>query len=453
MADDEADYSKTTAAAGVAPVSLHGTPSEEPVSGEEDHSAGEPEAAEAKSQPELEATAAEAEPPEAVSPGTHTQSEEYIPSGAEALESASAPEPARFSPQGDSPNAPGPVSAKPRSRFPALAATALIGGILGVGGSFALHHFRGAQPPGASEDRIAALSARIDSIESNESKAQGDAAAARTALASLETRVAAAESAANKAAESAESAQAGVQKALESQPAAQEPAAGSNASEGPDLKPFNARIGTIEQKLSSLESALTAPKAELRAHQQDRESPVAKQDAHAQAIAIVAESLLLKLESGGQVQDELAALENLGIPAGSLAPLHAVSASAAPSERELAAQFTALAPEIIASDPANQASADENFLDRVTRHAKGLVHVHRVGGAEDTDVEGLVARIEKALTDHDLDAAYKTWSELPSVATAKSQGWGEAVKARLDALNAARSIEADAVAVLGKPKS
>jgi hypothetical protein len=35
----------------------------------------------------------------------------------------------------------------------------------------------------------------------------------------------------------------------------------------------------------------------------------------------------------------------------------------------------------------------------------------------------------------------------------KSESWGEAVKARLDAFNAARSIEADAVAVLGKPKS
>jgi len=31
--------------------------------------------------------------------------------------------------------------------------------------------------------------------------------------------------------------------------------------------------------------------------------------------------------------------------------------------------------------------------------------------------------------------------------------WGEAVKARLDAINAAKSIEADSVAVLGKPKS
>jgi len=41
----------------------------------------------------------------------------------------------------------------------------------------------------------------------------------------------------------------------------------------------------------------------------------------------------------------------------------------------------------------------------------------------------------------------------PRLATAQSEGWGEAAKVRLDALNAARLIEADAVAVLGKPKS
>jgi hypothetical protein len=42
---------------------------------------------------------------------------------------------------------------------------------------------------------------------------------------------------------------------------------------------------------------------------------------------------------------------------------------------------------------------------------------------------------------------------LPSAAVTKSESWGEAAKARLDAINAARSIEAEAVAVLGKPKS
>jgi hypothetical protein len=294
------------------------------------------------------------------------------------------------------------------------------------------------------------LSVRVDEIE-----AKGDASPAdlRTALAALETRVSAAESAANKATDSAASAQADLQKDIASRPAGQEAApSASNSSDVPDLEPLNARIGAIEQKLTSLETTLAAPKAELRARQQDRETPAAKQGSRTQTVAIVAQSLLHKLESGSPFSDQLAALENLGVAAESLAPLRAAS-GAVPNERQLTAQFAALAPEIIATDPANQASAGEGFLDRVTRHAKGLVHIRRTGEAEDMDTEGIVTRIETALADHDLEAAYKLWKELPSAATAKSESWGEAVKARLDAINAAKSIEADSVAVLGKPKS
>ena len=163
--------------------------------------------------------------------------------------------------------------------------------------------------------------------------------------------------------------------------------------------------------------------------------------------------MLLKLDSGEQFSGELAALENLGVPQASLAPLRAASESTVSSERQLTAQFATLVPGIIASESAKQASADEGFLDRLTRNAKGLLRIRRVGDAEASGVQGFVARIENALADHDLEAAYKTWKELPGTATTQLESWGEAVKARLDALNAARSIEADAVAVLGKPKS
>ncbi|MFZ3325726.1 MAG: hypothetical protein WA231_07445, partial [Methylocella sp.] len=312
-----------------------------------------------------------------------------------------------------------------------------------------LRYFGGSKIDGfASGERIAALNARMDAIEGKEAAAS---AASRTALSAMETRVAAAEGAANKAAESANSAQAHAHKALASQPAAQEPASGP-APAVPDLGPLEARIGTLEQKFAPLESALAAPKADLRP-QQNRADAAAGEGSRAQAIAIVAESLLLKLDSGEQFSGELAALENLGVPQPSLAPLRAASESTVSSERQLTAQFATLVPGIIASESAKQASADEGFLDRLTRNAKGLLRIRRVGDAEASGVQGFVARIENALADHDLEAAYKTWKELPGTATTQLESWGEAVKARLDALNAARSIEADAVAVLGKPKS
>jgi hypothetical protein len=364
---------------------------------------------------------------------------------------------------------------KPRSLFPALAATAVAGAVLGFGGTLGLRYFGGSQFNGfASGERIAALNARIDAIEGKEKEdaASGErvaalnaridaiegkekedaaSAASRAALAAMESRVAGAENAANKAEESANSAQADAQKAFASRPAAQEPTSGP-ARAVPDLGPLETRIGSLEQKLAPLEAALAAPKADLRP-QQDRADAAAGEGSRAQAVAIVAESLLLKLESGEQFSSELTALENLGVPQASLAPLRAASESTVSSERQLSARFAALVPGIIASESAKQASADEGFLDRLTRNAKGLLRIRRVGDAEATGVQGFVARIENALADHDLEAALKAWKELPGTATTQSENWGEAAKARLDALNAARSIEADAVAVLGKPKS
>src|SRR5580704_1598869 len=443
MANDEEELSKPIIEPGALPGSLR---HETPMNGGQSQSAAEPERAAAQL-PEAEPSVTA--PSEAQSPDEPQFSlESQAPEGPKP--ETPAPEPVDSAPLvfAPPPRLAGEQT-KRRALFPALAATAVAGAILGFGGTLGLRYFGGSQINGfVSGERIAELNARIDAVEGKEDAAS---AASRTALSAMETRVAAAENVANKAVESANSAQADAQKAFASGPVAQEPASGP-APAVPDLGPLEARIGTLEQKLAPLESALAAPKADLRA-QPGREKAEAGQGSSAQAIAIVAESLLLKLDSGGQFSGELAALENLGVPQASLAPLRAASESTVSSERQLTARFAALVPGILASESAKQASADEGFLDRLTRNAKGLLRIRRVGDAEAAGVQGFVARIENALTDRDLEAAYKAWKELPGVTTTQLESWGEAVKARLDALNAARSIEADAVAVLGKPKS
>ena len=440
MADDEAEHSRAAGEPDLAPGSLQ----EAPVSAaEQQQPQAEPEAAGAKP---LEHAGLSAD----VSLGPAAQSENQIPSESDEPEAVGTSGQGGIGPE----SAPAPAyasrQAAPRLRFAALAATAIAGGVLGVGGALALRHFEGPQSGNfATEDQIDSLNARLAAIEGKVSAASTSS----SALANLEARVGSAENAANKATDLANSLAADLQKQLASQPAGQESAPATPAPEPPDLGPVNARIDTLEQKIASLQSAMTAPKSELRAHPQERESPVAAQSARAQAIAVVAQSILQKVESGAPFSDELAALKNLGVSAESLAALRAPASSPIPSEHQLSAQFRALAPAIIASDPAKHGSPEENFLDRVTRHAKDLVHIHRSGESEEMDVESLVTRIEKALADHDLEGAYQTWSQLPSPAITASQSWGDAVKARLDAINAARTIETDAVAVLGKSKS
>src|ERR1700730_10833217 len=339
MANDEEELHKQIVEPGALPGSLR---HETPMNGGQSQSAAEPERA-ATQLPEAEPSVTSL--PEAQSPDEPQFSlESQAPEGPKP--ETPAPEPVDSAPLvfAPPPRLAGEQT-KRRALFPALAATAVAGAILGFGGTLGLRYFGGSQINGlASGERIAALNARIDAIEGKEDAAS---AATRKALSAMETRVAAAEGAVGKATELANAAQANAQKAVESRPAAQEPASGP-APEVPDLGPLEARIGTLEQKLAPLESALAAPKADRRP-QQDRAESAAGAGSRAQAIAIVAESLLRKLDSGGQFSGELAALENLGVPQASLAPLRAASASTVSSEPQLTARFAALVPGILAS--------------------------------------------------------------------------------------------------------
>jgi hypothetical protein len=340
--------------------------------------------------------------------------------------------------------------AKPRSLFPALVATALAGALLGIGGSYGLRFIESQRiKPQPSDDRLSEFNARLDAIEGKEAAASS---ASRSALSALEARVAAAEGAARNASESAKAAETDIQKLAASQPAAEQPSNVSTApAEAPDLGPLEARLTALEKKLAQTESEATAPKTSRRA-EPDQENASAKEATRVEKIAIVAENLLRKLDHGEDFSADLSTLEDLGIPQAALAPLRAASGSVVSTIRELTAQFAALSGKIIAAESTAQAGPDESFLDRLTRNAKSLVDVRRVSESSAADVQSLVTRIETALADHDVEVAYKAWTQLPSFARNVAQSWGEAAKARLDALNAAKSIEADAVAVLAKPK-
>jgi hypothetical protein len=391
---------------------------------------------------ELQDTAAESGPPEEDELSIRTPARQSTPDKDEP-----AVEPQDFTAPQAQPLAAEP--AKPRLLFPSLAATALAGALLGLGGSYGLRLLEaGRTPPPISGDQINDLNARLDAIEGKEASAsQG----ARSALAAMDSRVAGAEDAARKAAESAAAAEAAAQKAAAAQSEIQESPGGSAArSEMPDLDPLEARLAALEQKLAQT-SSQAAPKTRVRA-EPERESASPNESARAQQIAIVAADVLRKIDHGEEFSADLAALESLGISQAALAPLRAASASAVASERELAAQFAELSGKMIEAGQAVQAGQGDSLLDRLTRNAKGWVNVRRVGDRSGADVQSVAARIESALADHDINAAYNSFEELPDAAKNVGQRWGEAVKLRLDALNAAKSIEAEAVAILGKPK-
>lgn len=409
-----------------------------------------------KSAPEATAPSPH-EDPAASAPSALGEPDSAAPAEAHSADAAKTQsEPTGPAPEPASIDRAGPAAARPRSGLPLFGAAIAVGAVLAVGGAFALRHFDGSTAAVDSlGERVAALTERTNSIET---KADASVASLRSDLGALGDRLGAAERGAAKAAGEANSALSALEKSFDGRlaslvraPGEGHEAAGEATGAFVDLGPLQARMDAVEQKLGSVEAALAAPKTDAGARQ-DSESAAAAENSKAEAVAIVAESLLRKLERGAPFPAELAALDNLGVDQAELAPLRPFAAAGVIAPRVLAEQFAAVATPIAAADEPGEFVS---IMDRLARDAARLVHVRRVGevAPDETDVPALVAKIENALKRLDVDEAVAIWAQLPASAKAKSQAWGEAAKARLDALAAARKIEADAVATLGKPKS
>lgn len=314
-----------------------------------------------------------------------------------------------------------------------------------------------AAQPAAADWRPAldALASRVAAVENNsratssemadlqKSIAAQPAAEWRPALNALASRIAAVETEARNVAKETSSELADLQKSIAAQPAPQV----QPQSEAPDLGPLANKVAMIEEKLASLEAKLPAAAAQMRA-QQGSEKAAPAANAQAQAIAIVAESLVDKVERGAPFSSELAELEGLGVSQSATAPLRAFANSGVASAGKLADQFAGVSSAILSSEPPKE---NEKFLDELARGASSMVHVYR-DGEVGKDLNGLVNKIRTELTHNDVEGAFASWSALPGGAKTKSQAWAEAAKARIDALNAARSIANDAVASLGKSR-
>ncbi len=120
------------------------------------------------------------------------------------------------------------------------------------------------------------------------------------------------------------------------------------------------------------------------------------------------------------------------------------------TQAALAQQFAALTPAILAAAPEPKAAG---FLGRIAQDAARLVRIRKIGDAKGNDLAAHVARIAAALGAGKLDEAWREWQDLPAAAKAKSQAFGDALQQRIAAVDAAKTIEADALAALAKVKS
>jgi hypothetical protein len=317
-----------------------------------------------------------------------------------------------------------------------FAVAIVVAALLAVGGAFALHMLD------KTPANLDSLDARITALEHRRTEASS---AGETAL---EARIAALESASH----DAQSAMAGLRTDLDKL-AAQKASASSPA---PDLAPLEARLGVAEQKLTALESkvnglavTLNAEKGQVNATA-TRVTQSAAASADSEAVAILAANLLRKVESGAAYDADLAALANRGLDKGKLAPLEESARTGVATPAALAKQFFDLSPAMLSAEPQPK---ENGFLNHLVNDAERLVRVRKVGDTSGDDLSGRVARIQESLDVGAVETAYQDWNALPDAAKAKSENFGEAAKGRLDALAAARSIDADAVAALGRARS
>jgi hypothetical protein len=170
-----------------------------------------------------------------------------------------------------------------------------------------------------------------------------------------------------------------------------------------------------------------------------------------QTLAIMAINLVQKVQQGFPYEGELAALANADIAPAKLSLLKSFAASGVTSSRKLADQFEAVAPALLKQ--ADKASSDQSFIDRLAEGASHLVRVERVGEQQGTDDRSLVGRIEAALSRNDVPLAFTLWSHLSAGAKTLSSAFGEAAKARIEAIEASWAIQSEAIANLSKQKS
>lgn len=196
------------------------------------------------------------------------------------------------------------------------------------------------------------------------------------------------------------------------------------------------RLGEGEKKLATIGTALDGVTGDLA-----RLQPAASQ---AGLRIAVSGRLDDALRTGAPVGPPLGALERLGVEAGLLAPLRPYATAPAPSAGTLLAEFRPMADALTATPR----PAEESLLDKLRRLLFKVVTVRAVGDGSGADLPGLVARIEAALGRGAVGEAAAAWERLPEAARRSTAAWGERLKGRAAADDAARRIGAQALAGL-----
>jgi hypothetical protein len=180
-----------------------------------------------------------------------------------------------------------------------------------------------------------------------------------------------------------------------------------------------------------------------------------RKDIQANAAATSASRLALGMTilrnvvlSHAPYQAELARAQALGADAKQLAPLQRFANSGVPSDSQLADDLRKLLPSLTQTIAPQDTSG--NFLDRLRINAEKLVRVTPANVPPGDDPSDVLARLSFEASRNDVGGALRDVQKLPQTAQQKAANWIATVKARNDALAAARVLAGEAADALGR---
>jgi hypothetical protein len=334
-----------------------------------------------------------------------------------------------------------PASAAPSRPLWGYAAAGLLGGAVAV---LAIGAFLALNPPPRPDNDLARVQAELTTLQAqvravSEAKpaaadstsaerlasAENAVKAAGIALAALTKRtdeIAASAAAARERADAAAKSAAALTDTVRNAPA---PVSRD------DIEPLQARLAALEKAAKTTQEKVA----------QSNETDAAAR------LAVATMTLRDAVAAGGPYSAELAAAGTLGADAKAITALKPYAASGMPQNGALLRELSALLPELLKASDADLA-ASGGFIERLQANAAKLVRVRPIEASAGEDPAAVFSRIEVDVAQNNLAAARAEVAKLPEKARAVATDWMARVDARNAALDASRTLAAEAARAL-----
>ncbi|WP_105432974.1 COG4223 family protein [Neorhizobium sp. T6_25] len=313
----------------------------------------------------------------------------------------SEPQPATVAPEPESTPAP---HHRPSPATSTLIAAGIFGGIVALllAGSMQYAGYLPGATPAPTASNTAGLSSEIAALRQEIAALKNRPAAAAAPDAALANRVAALETA---------------------------PKATGGASEQAlaTLKADLDRIRATVQSAATADSGLAQrlDQAEAKLNDRGPEQQVAR--------AVAAAALKAGIDRGGPFETELQTFVTVAGDDPAVADLQKFASAGVPARAELQRDFPRIADAML--EATVQSDPNEGVASRLLSSAMSVVKVRRVGDVQGETPDAVVARIENALRNGDLQASAREWDALPEPAKAVSRDFKQKLDARIQVEN------------------